>query len=269
MFGGGNYKYDASHANCLSNCTSIPVYTYRNDTWTFRPDGTPPAQTTSLAVSAMYRNGATLHWTAPGDDGTVGQAALYDLRYYPGGPLDEGNWNLGFQIPTTFPQPAGSFEIACTDQLNSFTYYWFMLKTQDQAGNWSLISNEPWGQTRSSGPMILCDGFRLHEVPGDREDNVPASVELAPARPNPSRTSTEVDFGVPRSADGRPVNVSVYDVAGRRMRTLFAGPGRPGRYSLDWDLADESGNAARSGLYFVRLAVDGGSRLTRTVQVVR
>lgn len=268
VFGGGDYKSDASHVNCLSNCTAIPTYTYRNDTWSFRPDGTPPAQTTTLAVGGTYRNGATLNWTAPGDDGTVGTATAYDLRYYPGGPLDEGNWYLGFQIPTGQPQPSGSSEYACTDQLASFTYYWFMLKTQDLAGNWSQISNTPWGATKRSGPMILCDGFRLREVDGERND-VPVALEFSPARPNPSRGETQFDFGIPRDFDGRPVDITVFDVAGRRTRTLFAGPGRAGRYSVDWDLRDEGGSSARSGLYFVRLAVDGRSQQTRTVQVVR
>ena len=43
-------------------------------------DGTPPGAVTDLAVQDSSSHSVTLTWTAPGDDGTEGQAARYNLR---------------------------------------------------------------------------------------------------------------------------------------------------------------------------------------------
>jgi len=44
-------------------------------------DTTPPGAVTNLALTSITSNSATLTWTAPGDDGYVGTAARYDVRY--------------------------------------------------------------------------------------------------------------------------------------------------------------------------------------------
>ena len=54
------------------------------------------------------------------------------------------------------------------------------------------------------------------------------------------------------------VSVTVYDAAGRRVRTLLdAEPGRAGRNEVVWNGTDDAGRSAASGVYLVRLAGDG------------
>jgi hypothetical protein len=72
------------------------------------------------------------------------------------------------------------------------------------------------------------------------------------AMPNPFRLATKISFAI----EGRgpvPVTVTVYDVLGRRVRTLWDGPAAPGECDLDWDGLDESGASARSGVYLARV----------------
>ena len=45
-------------------------------------DKTPPARITDLAVTDTSSGSVTLRWTATGDDGSVGTASEYDIRYY-------------------------------------------------------------------------------------------------------------------------------------------------------------------------------------------
>jgi hypothetical protein len=82
-----------------------------------------------------------LAWTAPGDDGTVGTASAYDLRVSDS-PIDAGNWALATPV-TGLPAPsaAGTRETFTVTGLTSGTVYYFALRTSDDAGNWSGISN--------------------------------------------------------------------------------------------------------------------------------
>ena len=50
-----------------------------------------------------------------------------------------------------------------------------------------------------------------------------------------------------------PVTLSVYNVRGQLVRTVFRGRLARGRHVLTWDGRDERGLRASSGAYFIRL----------------
>ncbi len=80
-------------------------------------------------------------------------------------------------------------------------------------------------------------------------------LPLAPAvfnHPNPFNPRTTLSYDVPR--EGR-VDLSVYDAAGRRVRTLVAeGSHARGRFTVEWDGRDETGSQVAAGVYFARLS---------------
>ena len=93
----------------------------------------------------------------------------------------------------------------------------------------------------------------------------PTSISMGPARPNPFSGSTTIELLLPRSA---PVSLEVYDVAGRRVRTLVSGTLGPGRHTIVWDGMNSSGAEVSPGIYFTRL-VSGRRRLTGKAVVLR
>jgi flagellar hook assembly protein FlgD len=58
------------------------------------------------------------------------------------------------------------------------------------------------------------------------------------------------------------VQLSVFDVMGRHIRTLADTPLAAGRYSFAWDGRSDSGERAPSGVYVARLS-SAGRMLTR------
>ena len=60
-------------------------------------DTTPPATITDLAGVATGASTVTLTWTAPGDDGTEGQAAEFDVRYAEAA-LTEATWEAAVRV---------------------------------------------------------------------------------------------------------------------------------------------------------------------------
>ena len=56
---------------------------------------------------------------------------------------------------------------------------------------------------------------------------------------------------------------------GRRVRHFAPRSLPPGRWSLDWDGLGDLGEMARSGVYFVRMALDGAPGEGRRMVLVR
>ncbi len=95
----------------------------------------------ALTAAATSPTSITLNWTAPGDDGNTGTAALYDIRYSLSN-ITEANWNSATQVSgEPNPKAAGGAEQFEVTGLASNTAYYFAIKTSDEAGNWSALSN--------------------------------------------------------------------------------------------------------------------------------
>jgi hypothetical protein len=84
---------------------------------------------------------------------------------------------------------------------------------------------------------------------------LPKEFELAIPEPNPFSKTTAIRYAVP--VEGRRVSISLFDLAGRRVRTLVDGPQSAGRHVAQWDGRDEKGLRVASGVYFYRM--DAGS----------
>ncbi len=82
----------------------------------------------------------------------------------------------------------------------------------------------------------------------------PALLVLRPNAPNPFNPRTTIGFYLP---DGGPVRLSVFDVAGRLVRTLVAGSMPRGSHEAVWDGRDSSGRTVASGSYLARLEFGG------------
>ncbi|MBS1124549.1 MAG: putative Gingipain, partial [Deltaproteobacteria bacterium] len=89
-------------------------------------------------------------------------------------------------------------------------------------------------------------------APADLTQAAPRVTQLLPNVPNPFNPTTRIPFTL--SASG-PVDLAVYTVDGRRLRTLVAGEREPGLYDAIWNGTDERGDRVSSGVYYVRLVM--------------
>jgi FlgD Ig-like domain len=87
-------------------------------------------------------------------------------------------------------------------------------------------------------------------------------LTLTPPGPNPAHSAARLSFSLPRSG---PVSLTVFDLAGRRVRELASGTLAAGDHERSWDLADPQGVPVADGLYLVRLTAAGGVRTRRLV----
>ncbi len=83
------------------------------------------------------------------------------------------------------------------------------------------------------------------------EANVPEEVYLSQNYPNPFNPETTIPFGLDEDAN---VELVVYDVLGRKVRTLISGRRTAGNYEIPFKALDLA-----SGVYFYRLITDKGT----------
>ena len=99
--------------------------------------------------------GVTLAWTAPGDDSLAGTATRYDLRWSPA-PIatlaDFAQATPAAGVPV--PGVAGTAQSATVTGLMPETAYWFALRTFDEAGNGSALSNVVQATTLASSDVV-------------------------------------------------------------------------------------------------------------------
>ncbi len=79
--------------------------------------------------------------------------------------------------------------------------------------------------------------------------------------PNPFTSATTLSFELARPAG---VRLAIYDLSGRKVRSLLEASRGAGRHTILWDGRDDAGRRASSGVYFYR--VETGARVaTRKV----
>ncbi len=101
-------------------------------------------------------------------------------------------------------------------------------------------------------------------VPPEGWDRV-ATLRVLPPSPNPFRDTAVIRFRLDRPASRG--EVTIFDVSGRRVRTLRLGGLEAGERTATWDGGDESARPVPGGVYFYRVVADdreGGGRLVRT-----
>jgi len=90
---------------------------------------------------------------------------------------------------------------------------------------------------------------------------VPLTTRLGFARPNPFLETVTLGLSLARTG---PVELAIYGVDGRKVRTLVQETREAGEYEEVWDGRDDQGGPAGAGVYYARLVTSQG-RFTRRV----
>jgi hypothetical protein len=106
-----------------------------------RRDPIPPSAVTDLTATSASTTSIRLTWTAPGDNGELGTASQYDIRYSLN-PIDSLNWDsVTMCVGEPAPGDPGQTATFTVPGLTYGTTYYFALKTADGVPNWSDLSN--------------------------------------------------------------------------------------------------------------------------------
>jgi hypothetical protein len=116
------------------------------------PDEIPPAPVTDLAFASVLPTEVVVHWSATGDDGNVGDAARYELRWSTA-PIDATSFPAATLIPTAAPLPPGELETAAFT-VPPLTPVFVAILVIDDDGNQSTLSNAIHATTPDATPVF-------------------------------------------------------------------------------------------------------------------
>ncbi|WP_251940274.1 endonuclease [Salinibacter ruber] len=127
---------------------------------------------------------------------------------------------------------------------------------------------------RTDGPMTLTAGpdpsriqllvGRSSYVASEADDRLPESLTVQAPAPNPFRNQITLKYALPEAQD---VTVAVFDLLGRRVRTLVEGRQEAGPHRVSWDGMDASQRQLASGAYFLRVSTDEKQHVEKVVLV--
>ncbi len=183
-------------------------------------DCIPPGAVHDLAVADTTATSAVLVWTAPAeDDSSGGAVSSYDLRYSTGA-IDEESFGLADTVSgEPIPHAPGTAEMCTVTGLRPETAYSFAVRSFDDSGNESAISNVAAVRTPAHRDTI----------PPDPVNNL-AVGEINSYRLRLTWTAT--------GDDGQIGRATAYDVR-MRIADHF--------YETDWDSAEEVPGAPQPG----------------------
>lgn len=200
--------------------------------------------TTSDALATPFE----IHWTAPGDDSVSGRASVYDLRYS-SAPIAAANFHLATPIAgLPSPSNAGTLESFVVTGIPDGGFVYMAIKSADEAGNWSAMSNIMTWPIQSTGVGDLA-----------------LTLSFSSPWPNPARQTVRWAYALPQAAR---MQVDVFDLTGRHIHTVASGDREAGRGELSWNLRDERGQPVGAGVYFVKARL-GTLEWTKRLIIVR
>jgi hypothetical protein len=194
----------------------------------------PPTQTAQLP------NGATTFAT--------GQPVPLAWQPYPGSTPDHYDLWYSGDAGVTWTLVEGGLTVT--------SYLWMTPSVPTEAGFLELVAVDQNGPMGSwvSPPLAILSGV------AGVDDELPTQFGLRLMGSNPVAGPARLELAMPERGS---VDARVYDATGRLIRRLAGGEFEPGRHMVDWNATDETGASVGSGIYFVRMVVQGRIYTTR------
>ncbi len=187
---------------------------------------------------------------------TQGEAVGYEVKL---------NSLFGFDEPCTLfvsdlpaPPDSGVFDEVVFTPTDSTTLNVYTTAETDTGWYTLTITAQRMPGAKPNGLEHSIQVVLKVEEPGDAGDwtdnpNAPKSFALFQNQPNPFNPETKISYYLPRACQ---VKLTIYNVLGQRVKTLFDGHQDAGTQTLLWDGRSDDGVQLSSGIYFYRLQAD-------------
>jgi hypothetical protein len=207
--------------------------------YTIEGDQSLPVELTSFSVINIRDNAVTLQW--------VTESEVENLGFIIERRQDDTGWS---QIASYMNYP----ELLGQGSVSTRTEYNFI----DESVISGVLYDYRLADVSYKGAKI----YHSQTVTGVEIELLPELFLLGPAYPNPFNPATTISYSLPKHS---PVNLTVFDVQGRKVTTLLNEVKSPGQYEVLWNGLDQAGSQANTGVYFARLEAGSYSQTIKMV----
>jgi hypothetical protein len=103
----------------------------------------------------------------------------------------------------------------------------------------------------------LAGGALQTSVQDPETAKIPDRFYLADNYPNPFNPQTTIRYQLPVTT---PIKIEIYNILGKRVRTLIDRVQQSGEHYIRWDTKDDFGHPVASGVYIYRMQVESTER---------
>lgn len=114
----------------------------------------------------------------------------------------------------------------------------------------------------AGSPFAPEDSFGIG-ISGIPDAQIPESISLLSNYPNPFNPSTTIELNLPPGENSHRVNLGIYEVTGKKVKTLYNGRLMSGVHRFRWNGSNEFGQTVASGEYLARISFGNGFVLSR------
>ncbi len=194
---------------------------------------------------------------------------------------DNRSENLKYQIPPGTIVPVGGFVVfdevtlgfsfsssgevillTAADGTSGLDFYDYGQQVADVSEGRLTDGGSRWGALDTPTPGSANLG--ISGVGDPTPELLKSDLFAVGIAPNPFNPRTEIRFSLGRE---QGVEVVLFDVAGRQVRTLHQGSLPSGDHKLPWDGSDDRGRRLASGTYFARVATATSSSVQKMLLV--
>jgi len=138
-----------------------------------------------------------------------------------------------------------------------------MLGQTSISGNWTVFTTDSDDTTMSNDVWnILIDAGGVLSIHGDV---IPEVYALHQNYPNPFNPTTILRYDLPEDTQ---VRITIYDIMGREVRTLFNNQQNAGYKSVIWNATNNQGQPISAGVYLYSIEA-GGFRQTKKMILLK
>lgn len=123
----------------------------------------------------------------------------------------------------------------------------------------------------NSGGSTLSDILEITTLPLEGEtfwlkSKIAQPFGIGLNYPNPFNPTTQIPVSMPEKEH---VKISIFNVRGELIRTIYQGVLNAGQHSFEWNGRDESGRSVPTGMYFVQLCSMNGQKSIRKIILMK
>ena len=175
--------------------------------------------------------------------------------------LDNNTGNIGVCVLGCYHPP----ELYCGDWLTDATTNSLVALYAWISGEYNYDPNVLKGHRDYPYNYTSCPGNNVYEKLSWFRDEIERYMELGgpPLEfiisrnyPNPFNSITHIDYQVPID---NHINITIYDIMGREVKTLMDQVQIKGIYTIDWNGQSEYGKSVSTGVYYFQFTSNGFS----------
>jgi NAD(P)H-hydrate repair Nnr-like enzyme with NAD(P)H-hydrate dehydratase domain len=164
------------------------------------------------------------------------------------------------------------FSVEADDIDSELSYAWYIDEEEEENNSTEFTSQFTESGEYQVKVIVSDEEYSLEHswsvivpVSNDNNETTPLVTGIVSNYPNPFNPNTTIMYSLHQES---PVNITIYDIKGKVVRSIACGSQTAGLHNVAWDGLNNNKKSVASGIYYVRMTSDDGN-YTRKITLMK